>query len=425
MTERDALLTAVQKRVERAQSGGDAAPLLEPAAAAEASTLAAEIRGTRDPDAWHALGMLHWLRSRALPEGEDQGDLADAVSMFLPFILSDFGQVALPRPLLPQLIDRAHEIAGSALTALSESYDPDQIDGVVAAWRRIVFLTPESDRTGKAAALLNLGATLRVRHMAGGALTDLDSAITATEAGIAAAPEDFPAAKTMRANLGVMLQDRYLRAGSAADLHTAIEHFRAGAAAAEPSPERQMAFLNLGNALRLRYDRDGQIADLAEAITVTEQAIAFDPEDPAARGNLGLMLTVRFQRLGNRADIDHAVEALRAAVDRTPADHPNRCARLSGLAAALGVRHETVGTSGDADEAIDLARAALDAAPRDYRGLYLGNLGGALVRRFHDTHQAADLDEAIATTRASAPPSCASSPWPWRTNTPRKKNSMT
>lgn len=402
MTERDALLTAVQERLERAQSAGDAAPLLEPAAAAAASALAAEIRGTRDPVAWHALGWLHWHRYQALPEGEDEEDLNAAVRMFLPFVLNDFGSTSLPQRLPPRLIKRARQAAGSALDSVSNSYDPDRIDAVVAAWRRIILLTPDSDRTGRSTSLLDLGVALHVRYRGGGALTDLDSAITATEAGIAAAPENGPAAERMLMNLGVLLQDRYLRGGSAADLNRAVEHFRAAVSAvAESSPDQQTPLLNLGNALRHRYERDGQITDLAEAITVTEQAIALDPADPAAHGNIGIMLTARFLRLGNQADIDNAVEALRTAVDRTPAGHPNRCGRLSGLSEALSVRHGHGGAPGDADEAIDLARAAADLAPRDHRGMYLGNLGAALVRRFHDTHQAADLEEATAATEAA------------------------
>jgi hypothetical protein len=142
MADRDELLQAVLARVRPIMSTGDAAAALHPDAAAEASALAAVIGEARDPDAWFALGWLHWYRFRAAPEGGDEADLDRAVQNFLPFFLGDTSAV-LPRGLMPRLLDRARKMASAALGSVTESYHADRANAAVAAWQRIVQAIPD------------------------------------------------------------------------------------------------------------------------------------------------------------------------------------------------------------------------------------------------------------------------------------------
>lgn len=394
MADRDEFLDAVMARVRRVMSTGDAAPALDPAAATEASALAAAVGEARDPEAWYALVWLHWYRFQAAPEGGAAADRDAALRNFLRFFL-DGTSAALPQGLMPFLFDYAEEVA----RAVTNSYQADQADALVTIWQRVAQTTPDEDRAGRWTALCNLGAALLARYKGSRELTDLDSAITATEAAVTSSADDDPG---ILVNLGIMLHERYLSGGVAADLDAAVTHLRNAAAAAPVSADfQQVALVNLGNVLHVRYAYSSEAADLDEAISVTEQALALDPADIAARSNLGLMLTARFGRSGDPADIDAAIASIRAALDGTPADHPNRCGRLTSLSGALSARYRHAEAPEDIDEAIAAMRMAVTAAPRGSRGLYQERLGDALFIRFNHTGQAGDLDEAIAVTEAA------------------------
>ena len=217
-------------------------------------------------------------------------------------------------------------------------------------------------------------------------------------------------------------------------------------------PDRAMYLSNLGAALRTRFERTGERADLDEAVTVGRHAVAATPPTtptapdgcptsaspcgsgssaPAARptwtrrsppagtrwppprrpprprqclSNLGVALRTRFERTGDQADLDEAVTAGRHAVAATPPDHPDRAGRLSNLGVALRARFERTGGQADLDEAIAVGRDAVAATPPDHpdRARYLSNLGAALRIRFERTGDQADLDEAIAAGRDAA-----------------------
>src|SRR5262249_39064884 len=67
----------------------------------------------------------------------------------------------------------------------------------------------------------------------------------------------------------------------------------------------------------------------------------------------------------NLADFDAAVAAHRAAVEATPADHPDRARRLGSLGFALAARFERTGSSTDLDASEQIFRdaAMVQAAP--------------------------------------------------------------
>ncbi len=62
--------------------------------------------------------------------------------------------------------------------------------------------------------------------------------------------------------------------------------------------------------------------------------------------NLGRALRTRFERTGQLADLDQAITVGREAIDATPAGHPGRPGRLSGLGSTLQTRFERTRAAG-------------------------------------------------------------------------------
>ena len=96
----------------------------------------------------------------------------------------------------------------------------------------------------------------------------------------------------------------------------------------------------------------------------------------------------------------------RAAVNTTPADHPARSVRLTGLGIVHKVRYELVWEPADIDEAIAAGREALEltlTSDRAYAAC-LTNLCDSLRVRFEtggELADIADIDEAIRLGRAA------------------------
>ncbi len=76
-----------------------------------------------------------------------------------------------------------------------------------------------------------------------------------------------------------------------------------------------------------------------------------------AMSNLATYLVKRYIRTERAVDLDVAIGALRAAVDVTPADHPDRAASLTELGMMLFTRHESKGVPEDRNEAFGALRA--------------------------------------------------------------------
>ncbi|MEU6615534.1 CHAT domain-containing protein [Streptomyces parvus] len=172
-------------------------------------------------------------------------------------------------------------------------------------------------------------------------------------------------------------------------------------------PERSVYLVNLAEALRTRYSRTGQCADLDAAISHYEQALratsATQPDDPALLSDLGATLRQRFERTGNLADAHAAVDRQRAAERAAVDGFPDRPLVLDQLGVALKARFTRTGRTADLDESIAWLRAAERTVPADdpARALCLNNLGDALHTRFLWSGRAADLDEAIMHLRAA------------------------
>ncbi|KAI8629554.1 TPR-like protein [Xylariaceae sp. FL1651] len=175
-------------------------------------------------------------------------------------------------------------------------------------------------------------------------------------------------------------------------------------------PERAELLNFLGQGLYERYLKQGNIADLDEAILrmweVVRLPSSSDLELAGYLHGLAMLLGARYSRTKASTDLRDAIQTARQAVGKTPKDHPEWATCVNNLGLLLGNRYSDTGDVHDLAEAIKLARGALEAAPKDepdYPGL-LYNLGIQLEKEYSRTGVIAHLDEAIRYTREAVVP---------------------
>jgi tetratricopeptide (TPR) repeat protein len=307
-----------------------------------------------------------------------------------------------------------HEIHGSALghlaVALKNRYElrGDQADlkEAIAAGRDAVAeeyrMYPARPRF-----LTNLGDALRLSFESHGRLSDLDEAIALNREAVAGAGSDD--AVTIQANLGGILQLRFEETAERTDLDEAVAIGRATVEATPPGhPQLAGRLSSLSGALQTRAVFLAQSDDLTEAVEVARRAVAATtdthPERAMCLSNLAAALRAQFtlSPLWGRApdpvqqerDLADMVQAARAALQATPAGHPQRAGQLNNLGVLLRLR----GSPEDLDEAVDAAREAVAITPGAHHNWcpHMSNLGNALEARFLRTRRPEDLRDAIS-----------------------------
>ncbi|WP_194918556.1 tetratricopeptide repeat protein [Catenulispora rubra] len=158
------------------------------------------------------------------------------------------------------------------------------------------------------------------------------------------------------------------------------------------------------------YRTTGDRLVLNEAITVCSDAIGTVGSTAASdataqlRANLADALRARFDLTQDAADLDRATSLWEAALDQTPASHPDHPVFLSNLANDLLAQFDVTNDLTDLNRAIANFRQAVEETSPDeaHRPTLESNLGAALMRRFHCANGMADLDEAVASLRDAA-----------------------
>ena len=141
----------------------------------------------------------------------------------------------------------------------------------------------------------------------------------------------------------------------------------------EAPGNRQAGMLNnLAGGLLERYDLTGLIADVDEAIQVLDEAISSTPADhpdrPARLSNLAIALRTRqLRRRGGRDDLDRAVAAFQEALGLTSEQAPEAAAFHANLGNALHQRHDVTGDRGDLDRAVREPRRRSRGRPTGQR----------------------------------------------------------
>ncbi|KAI6011604.1 hypothetical protein EDC04DRAFT_3145741 [Pisolithus marmoratus] len=209
-------------------------------------------------------------------------------------------------------------------------------------------------------------------------------------------------------NLAGALYDRFQTEGNVDDVDEAIALHRA-ALELRPSrhPERCLSLYGLALCFLSKYDNRGVVADLEEAVTFGRVGLGLCPPDHRDRGlflnNIAFGLCKRFTEQTAMCDLDEAFELHRAALELHPSGHPDRSSSLHGLALCFSSRYDNQGVVADLEEAITLGRAALDLRPPGHpsRGVSLSSLALFLGKRFGEQAAMCDLNEAFELQRAA------------------------
>jgi len=211
-------------------------------------------------------------------------------------------------------------------------------------------------------------------------------------------------------NLATSLSDRFNQQGVLSDLDEAIDLERAAFALCSPGHcDQSMYFNNLAASLNDRFKQRGVLSDLDEAIDLERAALAHHPPGHSDRSmslnNLAVSLSQRFKQRGVLSDLDEAIDLYRAALALCPPGHSDRSMPLNNLGASLSHRFNQQGVPvSDLDEAIDLKQSALAHHPPGHcdQSMSLNNLDVSLsLDRFDQRSILSDLDEAIDLYRAA------------------------
>jgi tetratricopeptide (TPR) repeat protein len=294
---------------------------------------------------------------------------------------------------------------GVVLTRIAErTGDAERLSEAIALARQAVDRTGATD-PGRSPRLSNLSVALHLAAMRTGSSVQLDGAVSAGEAAVAASA-DLAQRATALDTLGAAVLTRHLWSDVGADLDAAVRLLRdAVAATPDADPARTGRLMNLGNALRFRGVWSSRRADLDEAVDVLAIAVrSVSVRDAQFPGLLTNLASAFLSRAGDRTDIDTAIRLQREALSLTPPTAPYRPRYLSNLGNALL-------SSGDARAAVTVHREALVLLPAGHpdASVVRGNLAAALITLADQDgddgllRQALDAVTAGADDQASSP----------------------
>jgi CHAT domain-containing protein/tetratricopeptide (TPR) repeat protein len=256
------------------------------------------------------------------------------------------------------------------------------------------------------------GDDLHDEYKRTGDVATLDRAIELMTQGFAATPETDFDRVIMLTDLGIAHRYRFEVRRDPKDLADAVNAHRVtlgamlgispedvGAEFADDLTDLQAgAYNNLGYDIRVRWQVDGVIEDLAESIALFERAVSLAPDVPRrlmAANNLAASLIDRYKASGDWADVDRAIELLSPYAD-TPAGDGSAW-HLANLGQALSLRYRRSSRRHDLDAAVAAFDAAVDQTPDDSEEMprMLSNLAAVLTLRFQASLDVADVQQAI------------------------------
>ncbi|KAG8723532.1 hypothetical protein FRC11_002397, partial [Ceratobasidium sp. 423] len=203
-------------------------------------------------------------------------------------------------------------------------------------------------------------------------------------------------------NLGVSHHNRFERLGELGDLAKAIEYQSRALALTPPGhPHLSRRLMNLGVSYNFQFEWLGELGDLEKAIEYESRALALTPDGhphlSIQLANLGVSHSNRFQRLGELGDLEKAIECESRALALTPDGHPDLSSRLMNLGVFHRNRFQRLGELGDLKKAIEYESRALALTPDGHPHLSsrLTNLGLSHSDRFQHLGELGDIEKAI------------------------------
>ncbi|MCE6994978.1 CHAT domain-containing protein [Saccharothrix sp. S26] len=410
----------LDERIARWRQTGDPTDVLGPDALAQAARLALPaVDGDVGPEVVTTLAALHWIRYSALRPEFAGADLDAVLTLCGP--LAAHAPDAVPQPVLewreqnPEApVLSFDEVGGFYATVIARgglvTRHPELVDLGVRACRAALRSTEGPDVTVHRYNLLLL---LCARHERGGAVADLDEAVEVGRAALA--PADHPLVPAVGLNLGLALHTRFEILGREADLDEATGLLRPARTVPLEDDERLRYLFALGTTLALRGERGGPPAELDECVEVAREVLTACPEGhpdhPVALLLLAEALKIRFVRTGEAADVADIDESVRLTARLLSAD-PEEAApvpllkHIGGLVLRL-LHARAYGTAdeGDLAEATRLAAAADAAVPEGHPLRHEVDQALGLVRRAaHDDYPAAERAARAALSAEGAEP---------------------
>ncbi|MEV0779944.1 CHAT domain-containing protein [Streptomyces sp. NPDC050428] len=270
--------------------------------------------------------------------------------------------------------DRAADFANlgvSLFRRFEQSGRAGDLDAAVAV-TGTALTNAHDDHPARTLWLLNLGDALRARserrETADNSIADLKAAAGATQEALGRTSEDDPQRARALASLTAIFTQRFERTEVLDDLNRAVSAGTAAiAAASNADPTDRSGILNnAGLARFIRFKQAGEIEDGNQAATILQEAVDATPQDHPARAphlhNLGAALSERAKWRKGRAD-----EASALADKREAAEKCAEAARVPGAAAWIRVLAARLAGSllaeTDPSRAADLLEAGVRLLP--------------------------------------------------------------
>ncbi|MDI5969417.1 CHAT domain-containing protein [Streptomyces sp. SL13] len=428
----------MRSRLRLIDSTEDRGPALERRAVVEVRAPVKAMDGSDpDPEALLAVGRIHWYRARA--KSSEGRDLAIAVRFLTPCFA--LGMQGVPDDAAPHLAPRMDPFVQVLAQRAIGSGAPDDIASLVDLCERTLRATP-ADQPERWIVVMNLGSALSLRFAATGDGADCLAGVDAYRAALAGAAAGHPGLSELLRMLGQQLLLKFDITRDTADLVAAVE---AADRSVDESPlhhplrpqqcsVRGVARFLLAKHLGDRTGMDGGIdlvrdalrqvhptsplragirtqlaavllgrcevaadpASLAEAFDQLGFALLEAPAEPTTLVNLARAAVIRYGLDGDRAALRVATARLEENAARSLSP-----ARRARTLATAGLRLAQRGDEVLRDAAIGLFESAEGSAlPGSWEQYEIqGLLGGALMGRWLDAGDSADLVAALTTLR--------------------------
>lgn len=291
----------------------------------------------------------------------------------------------------------------------------EDLDRSVEVLEKALELSPPNHSL-RFGSLTNLSVSLAELYEHHGTDQDLDRAIELQRTAVDEIPEGHPDGVAQAGNLGAFLSKRAATTGSMEDMNRSVDIIRiAIKALPKGHTTRARLQMELGNSLDALSKRTSSALGLEDAIEAVREAISSTRPGhhihTASLNNLGCMLGRQAACFPLSPGIQdgpesqssdpfaEAIAVMKAAVDATEEEHPDRPSRLSNLGDLFGKRFEHNGytNADDLNACIEATRQAVDATPRasHQRAMWLQNLGQWLGFRHSQTGVIEDETEAL------------------------------
>ncbi len=255
--------------------------------------------------------------------------------------------------------------------------------------------------------MANVGLALRTRFELGGQAGDLSDSISLLQQSLREQPDSLSRGRRL-GHLAISLLQRYLSVGAIEDLNRSIEYGDEASLTTFTSDFEVAAILDhVANAHLTRFHRSGELEDLSSSIKLYRAAVTKCPREivqrSTYRANLGLALRLRFEKFQERADLEEAfIEIIAAGKDGN--FESTAGAMYAGLCSLWQLRYGISNEVADLNQALQAANYGLKMTTEVHpdRANLWHELGNCHQLRFLESQQSVDAKRAIQAFRLAA-----------------------